>query len=84
MKHWPLPLMGLMLALGLTAAPPDKTSILKPDLTPIKPQIPAADRHEPNRVFLEQADLLKVDTYERNVMIFVGSVTFRRGDMFMY
>ncbi len=76
--------MGLMLALGLTAAPPDKTSILKPDLTPIKPQIPAADRHEPNRVFLEQADLLKVDPDEPNVQILVGSVTFRRGDMFMY
>lgn len=76
--------MGLMLALGLTAAPPDKTSILKPDLTPIKPQIPAVDRHEPNRVFLEQADLLKVDPDEPNVQILVGSVTFRRGDMFMY
>lgn len=76
--------MGLMLALGLTAAPPDKTSILKPDLTPIKPQIPSVDRHEPNRVFLEQADLLKVDPDEPNVQILVGSVTFRRGDMFMY
>ncbi|MDE6536188.1 MAG: LPS export ABC transporter periplasmic protein LptC, partial [Muribaculaceae bacterium] len=43
-----------------------------------------ADRHEPNRVFLEQADLLKVDPDEPNVQILVGSVTFRRGDMFMY
>lgn len=76
--------MGLLLALGLTAAPPKKSALASPDLTPIAPQIPNADRHEPNRVFLEQADLLKVDPDEPNVQILVGSVTFRRGDMFMY
>lgn len=84
MKQWPLPLMGLLIAAGLTAAPPDKSTLSTPDLTPIAPQVPAADRHQPNRVFLERADVLKVDPDEPNVQILVGGVTFRRGDMFMY
>lgn len=55
-----------------------------PDNTPIRPQIPQANRHQPGRVFLEQADSLVVDPSEPDVQIVVGNVRFRKGDMFMF
>lgn len=82
-RHAPLLIAGL-LAAGLFAAPPHPSVLSTPDNTPIEPQIPAQDRHQPNRVFLEHADFLRVTPYEPDVQILVGSVTFRRGDMFMY
>ena len=82
-RHAPLLLVGL-LAVGLFAAPPRQSLLSSPDNTPIRPQVPAQDRHQPNRVFLEHADSLRVTPYEPDVQILVGDVTFRRGDMFMY
>lgn len=58
--------------------------LLRPDNTPIKPQIPAHDRHASGRVFLEQADSLIVAPDMPDVQIVTGNVVFRRGDMFMY
>lgn len=83
MKHAPLLMMGLLLGAGVFAAPP-RSPLLTPDNTPIEPQVPAQDRHQPNRVFLERADSLRVDPWDPDVQILVGDVTFRRGDMFMY
>lgn len=84
MKHAPLLLMGLLLGAGLMAAPPRRSPLQTPDRTPIAPQVPSQDRHQPNRVFLERADSLVVDPQEPDVQVLVGSVVFRRGDMFMY
>lgn len=84
MKHAPLLLMGLLLGLGVTATPPARSPLQRPDNTPIKPQVPSQDRHQPGRIFLERADSLRVDPSEPDVQILVGGVTFRRGDMFMY
>lgn len=82
-RHAPLLLVGL-LAVGLFAASPRQSLLSSPDNTPILPQIPEQDRHQPNRVFLEHADSLRVTPDEPDVQILVGTVTFRRGDMFMY
>ncbi len=84
MKHAPLLMMALLLGAGVMAAPPRRSLLSAPDTTPISPQVPAQDRYQPNRVFLERADSLRVDPSEPDVQILVGSVTFRRGDMFMY
>lgn len=82
-RHAPLLLVGL-LAVGLFAASPRQSLLSSPDNTPILPQVPEQDRHQPNRVFLEHADSLRVTPDEPDVQILVGTVTFRRGDMFMY
>lgn len=84
MNRAPLIAMGLLLALGITAAPPAKSPLSRPDTTPIEPQVPSQDRHTPGRIFLERADSLRVDPSEPDVQILVGDVMFRRGDMFMY
>ena len=82
-RYAPLLLVGL-LAVGLFAASPRQSLLSSPDNTPILPQVPEQDRHQPNRVFLEHADSLRVTPDEPDVQILVGTVTFRRGDMFMY
>lgn len=56
---------------------------------PLKPMIPAANRYQPGKVFLEHADRL---TYQEELgvakedqcQVLVGAVKFRRNDMFMY
>ncbi len=51
--------------------------------TVIRPTIPTADRHQPDKVFIEYADHL--DKYlGSDEQILVGNVQFRKGDMFMY
>lgn len=75
--------MSALLGLAMTAAPP-RLSMRQRDTTPISPQVPAADRHAPGRIFLEQADSLRVNPWEPGVQILTGNVTFRRGDMFVY
>lgn len=52
----------------------------------IKPSIPAADRHQPGKVFLEHADELNLDQNESGgeYQVLRGNVVFRKGDMFMY
>lgn len=61
-----------------------RNPLLSPDRTPIRPHVPTADRHQPNRLFLERADSLMVTPDEKDVQILVGNVIFRKGDMFMY
>ncbi len=61
-----------------------RNPLLSPDHTPIRPIVPTADRHQPNRLFLEQADSLIVTPEEKDVQILMGNVMFRKGDMFMY
>ena len=61
-----------------------RNPLLTPDRTPIRPQIPEADRHRSNRLFLERADSLMVTPMEKDVQILLGNVMFRKGDMFMY
>lgn len=51
---------------------------------PITPQVPAADRHQGGRVFLERADSLVVRPDEPDVQVLLGEVMFSRGDMLMY
>lgn len=70
----------LLVALVVEAQNP----LLSPDRTPIRPHVPAADRHQPNRLFLERADSLVVTPEEKDVQILMGNVMFRKGDMFMY
>ncbi len=51
--------------------------------TVIRPMIPEADRHQPDKVFIEYAD--RLDKNAGSVeQILVGNVQFRKGDMFMY
>ncbi|MBP3737982.1 MAG: hypothetical protein J6I72_02885 [Muribaculaceae bacterium] len=51
----------------------------------IKPQIPKANRFQKNKVFLENADILKADEQlSTEYQILKGHVRFRRGDMFMF
>ena len=49
----------------------------------IRPTIPDADRHEPGKVFIEYADILRKPSGD-DVQILIGNVQFRKGDMFMY
>ncbi|MBR4828876.1 MAG: hypothetical protein IKZ92_03655 [Muribaculaceae bacterium] len=56
-----------------------------PKVTRITPQIPKANRNQTNRVFLENADILRADeTVSRDYQVLKGNVRFRRGDMFMF
>ena len=51
----------------------------------ITPQIPKANRNQTNKVFLENADLLKADeAISRDYQVLKGNVRFRRGDMYMF
>ncbi len=56
-----------------------------PKVSRITPQIPKASRSQTNKVFLENADILKADeTISRDYQVLKGNVRFRRGDMFMF
>ena len=51
----------------------------------ITPQIPKANRNQANRVFLENADLLKADAaISTDYQVLKGNVRFRRGNMYMF
>ena len=51
----------------------------------ITPQIPQANRNQTNKVFLENADLLKAnEAVSRDYQVLKGNVRFRRGDMYMF
>lgn len=54
-----------------------------PDNTPIRPTIPAANRYQRDKVFLERADELTMRE-GTDFQLVVGNVEFRKGDMFMY
>lgn len=76
-------LRGAFLLLAAAVIAGAGISAQKRDTTPIRPSIPKADRHAPNRVFLERADELRKERYD-SFQIVVGDVMFRQGDMFMY
>ncbi len=55
----------------------------------IKPMIPAADRYQEGKVFLEHADKWTYEEQpglppEKQYQVLVGNVEFRKNDMFMY
>lgn len=51
----------------------------------ITPQIPKASRNQTNKVFLENADILKAnEVISRDYQVLKGNVRFRRGDMYMF
>ena len=51
----------------------------------ITPQIPKASRNQANKVFLENADILKAnEVISRDYQVLKGNVRFRRGDMYMF
>lgn len=77
-------LLPLCLALTVGVASVARNPLLTPDRTPIRPQVPSADRHQPGKLFLERADSLMVLPEEPDVQILLGNVMFRQGDMFMY
>lgn len=76
-------LRGAFLLLAAAAVAAVGINAQKRDNTPIRPAIPKADRHAPNRVFLERANELRKERYD-SFQIVVGDVMFRQGDMFMY
>lgn len=53
------------------------------DNTPIAPAIPAADRHDASKVFLEHADELR-SSANTDFQVLVGDVAFRRDGMYMW
>ena len=56
-----------------------------PKVNRITPQIPKANRNQTNKVFLENADLLKAnEMVSRDYQVLKGNVRFRRGDMYMF
>ena len=56
-----------------------------PKVKRITPQIPKADRNQTNKVFLENADLLKAnEAISRDYQVLKGNVRFRRGEMYMF
>lgn len=81
-------LVLLMLALPAWTAPfrPDDTKTGPQD---IKPIIPGANRYQEGKVFLEHADEWRYEEQpdvapEDQYQVLVGSVVFRKNDMYMY
>lgn len=84
MSFWRKSVIPVGVVTALTAAVFAQNPLMRPDTSPITPQVPDADRYAPGRIFLERADSLVVDKLEPDVQIVVGNVMFRRGDMLMY
>ena len=56
-----------------------------PKVNRITPQIPKANRNQTNKVFLENADILKAnEAISTDYQVLKGNVRFRRGDMYMF
>ncbi len=56
-----------------------------PKVSRITPQIPKANRHQSNKVFLENADLLSAnEAISTDYQVLKGNVRFRRNDMYMF
>jgi len=56
-----------------------------PKVSRITPQIPKANRNQSNKVFLENADILKAnEAISTDYQVLKGNVRFRRGDMYMF
>ena len=56
-----------------------------PKVSRITPQIPQANRHQSNKVFLENADLLSAnEARSTDYQVLKGNVRFRRNDMYMF
>ncbi len=56
-----------------------------PTVSRITPQIPKANRHQSNKVFLENADVLSAnEAVSLDYQVLKGNVRFRRGDMYMF
>ena len=56
-----------------------------PSVSRITPQIPKVNRNQTNKVFLENADILKAnEAISRDYQVLKGNVRFRRGDMYMF
>ena len=56
-----------------------------PTVTRITPQIPKVNRNQTNKVFLENADILKAnEAISLDYQVLKGNVRFRRGDMYMF
>lgn len=56
-----------------------------PKVSRITPQIPKANRNQTNKVFLENADILKAnEAVSTDYQVLKGNVRFRRGDMYMF
>lgn len=69
---------------GSAKAPTAKEKTAGRDRQPvIRPTIPQADRHQPDKVFVEYADVLE-KPLGSDAQILIGNVQFRKGDMFMY
>jgi len=78
-----LSLVVMALAVVAVMAQSPRHKMPRRDNTPIRPTIPAADRNQTGRVFLEKADVLKKKG-NADYQIVVGNVEFRKGGMFMY
>ncbi|MDE6283676.1 MAG: hypothetical protein K2L97_06780, partial [Muribaculaceae bacterium] len=80
--HWLSVAVAAMFVVSVFAQTPRKGSMRR-DNSPIGPTIPAANRNQAGRIFLERADLLKKEAND-DYQIVVGNVEFRRAGMFMY
>ncbi len=78
-----LPAMLAQTAGKGTPKAPEARTAQTPRRTVIRPTIPDADRHQPDKVFIEYADRLDKESGSVE-QILVGNVQFRKGDMFMY
>ncbi len=71
-----------VLAQGRRPAAPRRTNATSP--VKIEPIIPKANRNQPDKVFLEHADVLELQEGNRDYQIVRGNVQFRKGGMFMF
>ena len=94
MRHSKYSLFALLTALLFICLPPvlaqGRKSTNAPrranSTTPVKiePIIPKANRNQPDKVFLEHADVLELQENNREYQIVRGNVQFRKGGMFMF
>lgn len=81
--QWLLLIMMALAVVVTVMAQSPRHKMPRRDNTPIRPTIPAANRNQAGRVFLEKADVLKKKG-NAEYQIVVGNVEFRKGGMFMY
>lgn len=83
----PVCLVSLLVPLAWAQQPPKaaKPGAKAPRVNRITPQIPKANRNQPGKVFLENADILSAnENISRDYQVLKGNVRFRKGDMYMF
>jgi len=88
MRWLPAIALCLLVAPQLVAQQPARAArsdAKAPKVSRITPQIPKANRNQPGKVFLENADILSAnEKVSTDYQVLKGNVRFRRGDMYMF